>query len=348
MDFSKVSFEESLERDVVATGKCVSCGTCVLVCPFTCLELVNQKPKIARACKVCGICAQTCPRFSWSWPAAERYVFGRPRKPEEESGIIRRLVTAQAQDPSVSKVCQDGGVVTALLLYALENGLIDGAVVAGTCQEKPFLPVPKLVTAREELLQCAGTKYCYSPNVLALAEVVKQKKKNVAFVGTPCEIHAVRKMQMAGLKKYTSPIRLLIGLMCSECFTYGGLMEKHIRDTLHLDLSGIRKMDIKGKMLVTAETGTTHIALAEIKQYARGSCHYCDDFSSELADISAGGLGLDGKTFTILRTEKGEELFSKAENAGLLSVRAAENEEFALSLLRKLSIKKRERVKTAV
>lgn len=342
MNSGKLSFEESLEKHVLATGKCVSCGTCVLVCPFACLELVSEKPNLAKECKICGICAQTCPRYSWSWSDAEISAFGRPRKPEEVFGIHRRLAIAQAGDPAVLSACQDGGVVTALLSFALENGLIDGAIVAGVSSEKPFLPIPKLVTAREELVLCAGTKYCYSPNVMALSEAVKLKKQSLAFVGTPCEIHAVRKMQMAGLKKYTGPIRFLIGLMCSECFSYEGLMEKHLRDALHLDLSSIKKINIKGKMLVATETGTTSIALAEAKQYARASCHYCGDFSSELADISTGGLGLDGKTFTILRSEKGEELFSRAEGAKAIRAESVDQDSFSHGLLLKLSKKKRQ------
>ena len=77
-------------------------------------------------------------------------------------------------------------------------------------------------------------------------------------------------------------------------------------------------MNIKGKMLVTTPAGTTAIPLADIKQYVRRSCSVCEDFSSELADVSVGGLGLDGWTFTIIRTEKGEELFTNAEKTGYL------------------------------
>ena len=101
-------------------------------------------------------------------------------------------------------------------------------------------------------------------------------------------------------------------------------------------------MNIKGKMLVTTDSGVTAIPLAEIKQYARKSCSVCDDFSSELADISVGGLGLDGWTFTIIRTEKGEELFSNAEKAGFLITKPLEEGTFALSLLAKLTKKKKE------
>lgn len=341
MSSNKVSFEESLAKNVVSTGKCVGCGTCVVACPFNCIEYTKEKPVLAKECKACGICAQTCPRYEWAQPKAEKFVFGRERKTEEESGVYRRITLARANDDKVLKVCQDGGAATALLLFALENGLIDGAVVAGKTREKPFHPTPKLATTAQEILECAGTKYSCSPNVLALTEAVKQKKRNIAFVGTPCQIHAIRKMQMAGLKKWTAPIKLLIGLMCSECFTYEGLMEKYIHEKLGVNLNCVRKMNIKGKMFVSMDTEVKAIPLVEIKQYAQKSCSFCGDFSSELADISVGGLGLDGWTLVVIRTKKGEEIFKKAEKALVLKTRPVEKEEAALNLLLKLSMKKR-------
>jgi coenzyme F420 hydrogenase subunit beta len=342
MSSNKISFEDSLATEVIEAGKCAGCGACVVVCPFNCLEYTGEKPRLVKECKICGICAQVCPRYRWELAGAENFAFGRVRKPEEEFGIHRRLAIAQATDDRILKVRQDGGVATALLSFALEKGLIDGAIVAGSSSEKPFYPIPKLATTSKDLLETAGTKYSCSPNILALTDVLKQKKVNVAFVGTPCQIHAVRNLQMAGLKRLTAPLKFLIGLMCSECFMYEGLMEGHIRGKLGINLADIRKMNIKGKMLVTTDSGVTAIPLAEIKQYARKSCSVCDDFSSELADISVGGLGLDGWTFTIIRTEKGEELFSNAEKAGFLITKPLEEGTFALSLLAKLTKKKKE------
>jgi coenzyme F420 hydrogenase subunit beta len=341
MSFNKVSFEESLEKSVVAAGKCVGCGACVVVCPFSCLECTEGKPSLVKECEICGVCAQVCPQYEWSWSKAEDFVFGRERKVEEEFGVYRRLAVARAKNGKLLKVCQDGGVVTALLLFALDNGLIDSAVVSGISQEKTFYSVPRLAVTSEEVLECAGTRYSYSPNVLALAEGVKEKKARMAFVGTPCQIRAIRKMQMFGLKKYAAPVKLLIGLMCSECFSYEGLMEKYIQGTLGINLSDIRKINVKGKMFVRTKSEVKIIPLAEAKQYARESCKFCDDFSSELADISVGGLGLDGWTFTIIRTEKGEELFSNAEEAGVIETRNVNEEVNALRLLHKLSKKKK-------
>ncbi len=342
MHFDKVRFEDTLQKNVVLKGKCVGCSACVIACPYDCLEFVEGQPRLAKECKVCGICVQVCPRYGSSVGEVEKFVFGRERSAEEDFGIYRRIAIARAKDNEVLKVCQDGGVVTALLQYALKNGFIDGAVVSGVSEKKPFYPVPKVTTTSEDFLACAGTRYFYSPNLLALAEAVK-KKANIAFVGTTCQILALRKMQMLGLKKYTVPVRFSMGLMCSECFTYEGLMEKHIHEKLGLNLTDIKNINIKGKMIVTLENGLVQaIPLAEVKPYAYKSCRFCDDFSSELADISAGGLGLKGWTFTIVRTEKGEELFLGAEKAGIIETRSVNEEPNAMSLLRKLSQKKRQ------
>ncbi|MEM3565252.1 MAG: Coenzyme F420 hydrogenase/dehydrogenase, beta subunit C-terminal domain [Candidatus Bathyarchaeia archaeon] len=341
MKTAKVSFEESIAEAVVKTGKCVGCGTCVLVCPFNCLEYVGEKPNIVKECKVCGICAQVCPQYDFPLSEIENFVFGRERSPDEVFGIYRRIALARANDKQILEKCQDGGAVTALLLFALNNGIINGAIVTKSERENPFYPRPTLATTADDVLQAAGTKYFYSPNILAIAKSLKQKLGKVALVGTPCHIRAARKIQFAGLKKYTIPLKLLIGLACSECFIYDGLMKEHIHRKLGVDPNCIKKVNIKGKMLLTLESETVAIPLAEAKQYARKSCHFCEDFSSELADISVGGLGLEGWTFVIIRTEQGEEIFSNAEKAGAIITKEASTEANALNLLIKLSGKKR-------
>jgi len=336
-----LSFGEILVK-VVRAEKCLGCSACVAVCPVGCLEYVEGKPKLVKKCANCGICAIVCPQYEYTFSALEESVFGRQRKPEEEFGIYRHIVVAQANDKNILQTCQDGGAVTALLTYALERGIIDGAAVSGLSQERPFYPVPRLVTIPQEVLECAGTRYTYSPNLLAFQEGLSQDKKRLAFVGTPCQIHALRKIERL-LLECVNPLRLAIGLLCTESFTYEGLMGKHIQGKLGINLNDIKKMNIKAKVLVTTKSGETHvIPLKEAKEYTRKSCTTCTDFSAELADISVGGLGLSDWTFIILRARKGEELFRGAVREGFLKTRPVKEEPGAFDLLVRLSKRKRE------
>ncbi len=146
---------------------------------------------------------------------------------------------------------------------------------------------------------------------------------------------------MLPLKKYANPLHFTVGLMCTESFTYDGLFKQHLEKDLGVDLQDVKKINIKGKILVSLTSGETKsIPLPEAKPYARASCGRCTDFSAELADISTGGLGLSGWTFTIIRTDTGEKIFDEAVASGALETRSVDEEPFAKSLLRKLSEKK--------
>jgi len=341
MAIGKATFGDSLQENVILTDMCFGCAACAVACPFSCLEYMKGRPYLVRECKACGICAEVCPQFAWPLPNVESFVFGRERRKDEEFGVYRRIVAVKATNDRVSSFSQDGGAITALLPYALKTKFIDGAIVSGISKKKPFYPVPKLVTTVEKVLESAGTRYSYSPNLLALPKAMRQKKKSIAFVGTPCQINALRRMQMCKLK-LAANVKLLVGLMCSECFTYEGLMEKHIHQNLGINLDDVKDVNIKGKMIVRLKSGSSKIIpLSHAKQYARASCGFCRDFSAELADISAGGLGLEGWTFTVIRSKEGEVLFNSAMEAGTMRTKTVEENDLALKLLVRLSSRKR-------
>jgi len=342
MSAQKLGFEESLQEKVVARELCSGCSACVLVCPFVCLDYVEEKPSLIKKCEVCGICPRICPRLEFSQSALEKLVFDRERRSEDEFGIYKRLAIAQTTDENMLRSCQDGGVVSALLTSAFDSGIIDSALVSDTRIEKPWFPIPRLISTRQEVLHCSGTRYTYSPSLSALREAVQQKKKSIGFVGTPCQIQSLRKIEAFPLRKYSDIIKFTVGLMCTESFAYDGIMKKHIEGTLGVKLDDVRKINIKGKVIITLNSGEIKtISLQEAKKYTRKGCLPCTDFSAELADISTGGLGLTGWTFTIIRTKKGEEIFDSAEKAGAIRTRPVEEEKFALDLLVKLSRKKR-------
>jgi coenzyme F420 hydrogenase subunit beta len=337
----KVSFEETLGKHVLPS-LCIGCGTCIVVCPFNCLEYVKERPILIKECKLCGICSQICPRYEPSTPRLEQLVFNRERRPDEEFGIYRRLVIAQIKDDKIRQFCQDGGIVTALLIHALEKGEIDSAALSCIRKKEPLRAIPRLATTKTEILECAGTRYTYSPSIFSLKEAFIQNKKSLAFVGTPCQIQAIRKMQVFKLKKYTSLLKFTVGVFCSKCFTYEGLVNEYIQGKLGIHPSEVDKINIKGRMLLTTKSNELKsIPLTDVKKFTNNCVVACSDFSAELADISVGGVGLKGWTLIILRTEKGEEVFLKALLKGLIRTKSVETEKKMIDLLLRLSKMKR-------
>lgn len=342
----QIGFDTLLEK-VVSSNICAGCGACFAVCPFKgVLEYAKEKPVLVGECKNCGICLGVCPRYNLQIEDIEEFIFGRRRKPEEAFGINEKVYVARSTSKEILGKCQDGGVATSLIASSLDSGEIDGAIVSGIDSVNPWLPKPLFVTKSEDAVSSSGTRYTYSPSLIALKEAVSKGLQRVAFVGTPCQILALRRIQRFPLKKYSNPVSFTLGLFCSECFSYDGLMVEKIQKNLGINLMDIRKVNIKGRLLVQkADGGVVGIPLKEAKAYALPKCQFCGDFSAELADISLGGVGLDGWTFTVLRTSKGLDVFKRALDKGILEVKSVEEFKSAFDLLVKLSNSKRENIR---
>ena len=80
-------------------------------------------------------------------------------------GNYRRLAIAQATNPTILTKAQDSSAVTTLLVYALENRIIDAAITSGKSKQDPLKPLPKLATTPQDITENAGTRYAYSPNI---------------------------------------------------------------------------------------------------------------------------------------------------------------------------------------
>ena len=70
------------------------------------------------------------------------------------------MLHARSTDKQIQKIAQDGGIVSALLCFALDEKIIDGAVVAGP-SDVMWKPEPMVAMSSDEILAAAGTKYTY-------------------------------------------------------------------------------------------------------------------------------------------------------------------------------------------
>lgn len=342
--------------EIVSSEICCSCSACVVACPHKVLELHDFDPiqmdpsspldGCVHGDEGCSLCAMACPRLDPDIAEIEELVSGVRRQEDQPEGAYLYKVLARATDAMITARGQDGGVVTALIAWGLQNHQLDGAIVASPSENVPWLDEPRVVTSREDLIAAAGSRYTYSANPLALKEVAAQKLKSVAVVGVSCESTAVRQLQAAGIKRWVRPVKLVIGLMCCETFDYDSYMVGKIQEERGIPLTDVTKVNIKGKVIVSLKDGSeVLIPLKESRPYANKWCHHCPDFAAEHADISCGGLGMEGWTMVLVRSQQGDDFFQAAVAGGALELRDAEDEEKALQLLDRLARKQRARVK---
>ncbi|MEM4298389.1 MAG: Coenzyme F420 hydrogenase/dehydrogenase, beta subunit C-terminal domain [Nitrososphaerota archaeon] len=342
----KLTFQE-FYQSIVGKGVCSGCGACVVVCPVNALSYMEEKPVLVSKCNDCGVCMLACGRYRFNLDELEQFVFGKRRSPEQSFGIYDEIVATRSKDEAVLRACQDGGLVSSLLIWAMEKGVIDGAIVSGF-DPSSWYSRPLYVSTKEEVLKAAGSRYTYSPNILKLRDIAGKRLK-VAYVGTPCQIQSLREMQYYKLRRAVEPVVFNIGLMCHESYTYEGLMQKKIKEEVGIGFDEIKKINIKRKILVELKSGEVkEIALKDARPYVRLGCHYCGDFSSELADISAGGVGATGWTITIVRTPKGREVFHRAVEEGYLEYKPIEEFKPSLDTLVKMAEAQRKRREEAL
>jgi coenzyme F420 hydrogenase subunit beta len=152
-------------------------------------------------------------------------------------------------------------------------------------------------------------------------------------------------MEARRVNKWRKKIAWTFGLLCSKTFTYDGLMNQIAQQELGLKLDEIVRVNIKGKLLFYTDQGDEHVyPLKDAHRFTRPGCLHCPDFAAEHADISFGGLGQsDGWTLTIIRTERGAEIWQRALADGVIEARPASEDPKAVELMFKLAAKSRQR-----
>ncbi len=347
-----------LFSEVVTSGLCTGCAACVIACPYDVLDYESDdgvyrpwhidkdgsRDDCTHGVKGCTMCTRACPRFR-NWESEiDTHRFARERTDDEVYGIGDVLL-ARASDPEFVENGQDGGFVTALLVYALENDVVDAALVSGLEGDgSTWRAVPRVARTRADVIETAKSRYTYSANLLGYHDAVEGGAERIAVVGMGCMASAPGAMQVRKAGKVARRLSLTIGLLCSKTFD-DSIFEDLFEAKYSIKRADIVKMNIKGVFqLWTRDGGYHEIPLKEAHAYTREGCQQCPDFAAEHADISTGGIGAFGDwTLVIVRTDLGRELMSALVAHGVIETRPGDDDPGAVALLHRLARVSRKR-----
>ncbi len=321
--------QKELQTSVRDAKFCTACGACVNLCPYQ--ACYHDEIITLHACDLKeGGCFSFCPRTPTDLEALKRKLF-TPQDLTPELGAVKAFYVARAADAGVRGKSQHGGTVTTLISLALQEGMIDTAVIAD--EARNFLPEGKAVSDPAEVKKRGKSRFIVSPNLAEFNRLAKEGGKKIGVVATPCQGLALAKMRQKPIPMYADRIdqlKLVIGLFCGWALSWRSLVSLLGKKT---DLAEIEGLDIPPSkyhtLQVYTKKGTIDISLDEVNPCVRGACWYCPDMTAEFSDISVGSARLpegwdEAKRWNqvIVRTAVGEKLMKLAKDKGLLEFRA--------------------------
>ena len=324
------SFED-LIKEVHEKGICGECGGCVSFCSaaeLKAIEMPESGPPVYSNkdnCLHCGLCYLVCPQtYVLNEELNDRFNY------KVSIGNTKKITSSQATSEEIREKATDGGVVTSILMYLLDHNLIKGALVCK--KEGPFNRIPFFATTKEDLIDSAGSHYDISkqvaglehydtfiPTITKLKKIVGKDMMNIAVVGTPCQIHSIRKMQELSILP-AHVVKYTLGLFCNFNFSFDEDARKKLEEKYGFSFNDVENMNIKENLMLELKNQETIIIeFEDLNDIARKACFACRDFSNVYADMSFGGLGSrDQYTTTIIRTDIGEEIYNNALKEGYI------------------------------
>jgi len=348
--------------EVVNNDLCIGCGVCVDACPSNALNVTWNNHGFLTAttngndCNADGVCISVCP---FNPDPAEQ-------QKDEDKIAETFLQNASKHHPKIGRyegiyagyskkyraTSSSGGIATYIYDSLFTKGLIDHVVTVGESSDEAAHYAYRIISNKEELLSTSKTRY--HPVTLAHAlEAIKSLECKVAISGVACFIKAVRLVQ-ANDPILKEKITFLTGIIC------GGVKSRFFTDYL-ASRSGAeqgrytkpeyRVKDPKstasdyGFSCESNSTDKTHfIKMREVGDmwgsglFKANACDYCDDVTTELADVSLGDAWLepysrDGEGHNVIVARSGlvNEMLKEGQSSGDLELEVLPLDRFLAS-----------------
>lgn len=344
---------------VIRHGLCNRCGTCAglsggkIVFPDRegkCLPVIRapldeeENRAIWNACSGKG----------FDFPGQRKSIFGE-RKANIYTGFARNIYIGYATDDNIRTNSGSGGFISALLIWLLDKKMIDGAVVTGMSEEKPWLTRTFIATTAKAIMQAAQSKYIITTVNEILPEIASFDGR-LAYVGLPGQVQSIRLLQQAGHPSVKN-IRYIFGPFYGNTLHFSSV-KSFIRSFGVRDYHQIKKLFFRygewpGNMRVEMNDGRVFElpkfhANYLIPFHILKNSLLCTDLTNEFTDISGGDAWAPvyeerGKGFSMIitRSEEGEEIVRQMAAEGIMELQAISEQEAVMMHSHGYDLKKR-------
>ncbi|MEL7669252.1 Coenzyme F420 hydrogenase/dehydrogenase, beta subunit C-terminal domain [Methanobacterium sp.] len=345
--------------EITENNLCTGCGTCIPLCPSKAIKIqINSKkgiyiPNVNKLkCNGCGICYQICPGSEIDFEGLNKDIFNKKIEDPIIGSYIKSF-TGYSKDPHIRYNSSSGGLITQILIFALNNNIIDGALVTRMRKDKPLEPEPFIARTEEEIIEASGSKYCPVPTNMVLDEIIKSSNEKFAVVGLPCQITGIRKAELIN-KTLKDKIILHIGILCNhtpnlvatEYFLYSKKINNNNIKKINYRSGGwIPKMEITFKNNESILENYWGDGFGQFFYPIR--CTLCCDIFALLSDISFGDAWLPeiekidkiGTSLIIIRNSRGENILKKVLSKDKLTLNPLIHEKLLKSQFDKVYFK---------
>lgn len=340
--------QRELDEQVRDRGLCTGCGACVNLCPYR--VFYRDRTIALNPCDIpSGRCYAFCPRTPVDLEETRRRFFGEAGF-TPEIGPVRAFYIARASDPAARESAQHGGVVSALMTLALEEGLIDAAIVSEG--REGFLKEGVTLCEPADIRKRGKSTFITSPTIAEFNRAARGSAGAIGMVATPCQVFALSRMRLKPeLPSGDNPIdklKLVIGLFCGFTLSRADLVELLKEATDPEALTGMEIPPGEGVLEVYTDAETFRFPLDHVQTFTREGCRYCIDTTAEYADLSVGSARFadtweENRSWNqvIVRTAAGMALVTLARDKGVLEFRHAPPENLE-TLKRAAAEKKRQ------
>lgn len=351
-------------NEIKHSNLCTGCGTCAGVCPEKVLKMKMTPegryiPEVVNTnCTKCLLCMKVCPTSNENISELNSFIFNMMPDNEFIENFIN-CYKGYAADSAIRWGASSGGLITSLLIFLLEERLIDGALLTRGNEDDPLKAEPFIARTRKDILSAMGSKYVPVPLNQLLSEIISQDGR-LAVVGLPCHIQGIRRAEL-NIRELQSKIIYHFGLTCSHTLNYCGI--EFILHKIGVKLSEVAKLKYRGDgwpsgIKVTLKSGEQRFLPNQGSWWSEifgayfftpYNCTLCHDHLSELADISFADAWLPetmkhdkvGTSIVIARTHIGDELIKATASKNIIEIFALNTQDVIHSQLWPLLFKKR-------